>query len=164
MKNHIIDAVIGAESITSMTTAVTTLNTEVAEFGIHLDDAERKHSQKMGTRNETFAREMLEFARQYPALMPAGIDVAALQRDMVARDQVTPILFQLESLVRTLRDTHTALGVDMYNGTRALYRAVKPIAAINGVQDIISRIGQRFAGQGRKKTVPAAPSLDSSEL
>src|SRR5687768_2469147 len=109
MKNHIIDATISAESITSMTTAVATLNTEVADFGINLDEAERKHSQKLGTRNETFAREMLEFAQQYPQLMPAGIDVAALQRDLAARDQVTPILFQLKGLVRTLEDTHTAL-------------------------------------------------------
>ena len=37
-------------------------------------------------------------------------------------------------------------------------------SAINSVQYIISRIGQRFSGQGRKKTEPVAPSLDSSEL
>ena len=164
MKNHIIDATIGAESITAMTSAVTTLNTEVAEFSVNLDDAERKHSQKMGTRNETFAREMLDFAQQYPNLIPAIIDVAELQRDLVAREQITPILFQVEALARTLRDTHTALGIDLYNGTRAMYKAVKPLAAINGVQDIISRIGQRFAAQGRRKTEPAPESMDSSAL
>ena len=154
MKNHIIDATIGAESITAMTGAVTTLNTEVAEFSVNLDDAERKHSQKMGTRNETFAREMLDFAQQYPNLIPAIIDVAELQRDLVAREQITPILFQVEALARTLRDTHTALGIDLYNGTRAMYKTVKPIAAIHGVQDVINRIGLRFAEQGKRKTAP----------
>ena len=162
MKNHIIDATITAESITTMTTAVTTLNTEVAEFGIHLDDAERKHSQKMGTRNETFAREMLEFALQRPELMPAGISVAALQRDLLARDQITPLLFQVEALARTLRDTHTALGVDLFNGTRGLYKAVKPIAVINGVQDIISRIGLRFARPKRSAAEPTTSGTESS--
>jgi hypothetical protein len=162
MKNHIVDITIAAESALSMGTAVTTLNTEVSAFGAHLDDSERKHSQKMGTRNETFSREMLEFARQRPDLMPAGISVAALQRDLLARDQITPLLFQLEALVRTLQDTHTGLGVDLFNGTRALYKAVKPIAEINGVQDVISRIGQRFEGQGKKKKLPVENSTGSS--
>lgn len=155
MKNHIIDATITAESITTMTTAVTTLSTEVSEFGIHLDDAQRKHSQKMGTRNETFAREMLDFAAQYPSMIPASIGVADLQRDLVAREQITPILFQVEALARTLRDTHAALGIDLYNGTRAMYKTVKPLAAINGLQDVIGRIGLRFAAQGKRKTEPA---------
>ena len=162
MKNHIIDATIGAESITAMTTAVTTLNTEVAEFSVNLDDAERKHSQKMGTRNETFAREMLDFAQQYPNLIPAIIDVAELQRDLVAREQITPILFQVEALARTLRDTHTALGIDLYNGTRAMYKTVKPIAAIHGVQDVINRIGLRFAEQGKRKTAPTPETTPPS--
>ena len=164
MKNHIVDATISAESTVAMNAAATTLRTEVDLFGIQLDDAQRKHSQKMGTRNETFSREMMEFARQYPQLMPAGIDVAALERDLVARDKVTPLLFQLTAMVRILEDTHTALGIDLFNGTRALYKAVKPIAEINGVQDIISRIGQRFAGQGSRTTPPPTTSIDSATL
>ncbi|MHA3772928.1 hypothetical protein ACXR0O_15445 [Verrucomicrobiota bacterium sgz303538] len=162
MKNHIIDITIGAEDNTAMATAVTTLTTKVANFGIHLDDAQRKHSQKMGTRNETFAREMVEFARQHPNLVPAGIDFAAIERDLTARDQLTALLFNLKALTRTVEDTHTALGVDLFNGTRGMYKAVKPIALINGVQDIISRIGQRFEGQGKRKAEPALSSTTPS--
>ena len=164
MKNHIVDATIAAESILAMNTAATTLRTEVDQFGVQLDDAQRKHSQKLGTRNETFSREMLEFAQQYPQLIPAGLDVAALQRDLVAREKITPLLFQLESMTRTLRDTHTAFGVDLFNGTRGMYMAMKPIAEINGVQDVMDRIGQRFAGQGRRKKASDTNSLESSGL
>jgi len=164
MKNHLIDITIAAESRTAMTTSVANLNTEISAFGINLDDAQRKHSQKLGTRNETFAREMLEFARQHPNLIPAGIDITAIQRDLDARDAITPVLFQLKALVRTLEDTHTALGVDLFNGTRAFYKAVKPIALINGVQDIIKRIGQRFANQGPRKAQPTPESVNSSGL
>src|SRR5829696_8152361 len=98
MKNHLVDITIGAESLTSMNTAVTTLGTETAGFGVYLDESQRKHSMKMGTRNETFVRDMLEFARQRPELMPAGIDITALQRDLSARDQITPLVFQLKAL------------------------------------------------------------------
>ncbi len=162
MKNHIIDATIAPESLTEMTAAVTTLNTEVGTFGIHLDETQRKHSMKLGTRNETFAREMLEFARQRPDLMPAGIDITAIQRDLAAMDQVTPLLFQLEALTRTLKDTHLALGIDLFNGTRGLYKAVKPIAEVNGVQDVIERIGQRFARRKRTSAEPASGSTEAS--
>jgi hypothetical protein len=163
MKNHIVDITIAAESLTTINAATATLNTQIDTFGIHLDESERKHSQKIGTRNESFAREMLDFAAQRPDLMPGGISVTALQRDRDARDQLTPILFQLQSLLRTLEDTHTALGVDFFNGTRALYKAVKPIAEINGVQDIVKQIGERFAGQGRRKStpVPTTPEISA---
>jgi len=134
-----------------MTAAVTTLKMETAAFGINMDDAQRKHSLKIGIRNETFVRDMLEFARQRPDLMPAGINVAAFLRDLTARDQISPLVFQLEAILRTLKDSHIALGVDLYNGTRGLYKAVKPIAEINGVQDTIERIGQRFAGRAAER-------------
>src|SRR5687768_5244674 len=106
MKNHIIDTTITAESLTDMNAAAATLSTEVSTFGIHLDDTQRTHSQKMGTRNESFARDMVEFARQYPQLIPTGINFSAIERDLIARDQITPVLFQLKALTRTLEDTH----------------------------------------------------------
>ncbi|MHA3774931.1 hypothetical protein ACXR0O_25710 [Verrucomicrobiota bacterium sgz303538] len=164
MKNHIIDITIAAESRTAMTTAVTNLNAEISTFAVRMDDAQRKHSQKMGTRNETFAREMLEFARQHPTLIPASIDLNALQRDLDAREEITPVLFQLRALTRALEDTHTALGVDLFNGTRAMYKSVKPIALISGVQDVIKRIGQRFANQGPRKAQPTPESVVPSGL
>ena len=43
MKNHIVDATIAAESILAMNTAANTLRTEVDQFGVQLDDAQRKH-------------------------------------------------------------------------------------------------------------------------
>ncbi len=129
-----------------------------------MDDAQRKHSQKIGTRNETIAREMMEFARQRPDLRPGGIDFAAIERDLTARDQITPMIHELKALVRCLEDTHTALGVDLFNGTRGMYMSMNPIAEINGVQDVIERIGQRFAGQGKRKKASDTTSQESSGL
>lgn len=158
MKNHIIDATITPETLTTLTTAVTTLQQTLATFGVSLDETQRKHSLHIGTRNETFCREILELAQERPELVPAGISAAALVRDLVAREQLTPILFQLKALTRQVEDTHNALGIDLYNGCRALYKAIKPIALINGVADLIARICQRFARQGRRKTTPETVS------
>jgi hypothetical protein len=154
MKNHLIDATITAESVTTMAASLTTLLAELTPVGILLDDAQRKHYQHMGTRNETFSRDMLSLATERPELVPAGISLTALQRDLIARDQLTPILFQLKAITRLVEDTHTALGMDLYNGGRAMYKAVKPIALINGVADIIARIGLRFARPSKAATTP----------
>ena len=164
MKNHIIDATISAESLTSVNTALTDIEQEIATYAVALDEAQRKHSLRIGTRNEPFCREMLELARERPELVPAGIDSAALQRDLLARDQLTPILFRLKALTRQVEDTHVALGVDLYNGCRALYKAIKPLALINGVVEIVARIGLRFAKQGRRKVEPQTGNLNSSTL
>jgi hypothetical protein len=164
MKNYIIDATITAETITNISGGLTGIEQEIATFALTLDAAQRKHSLRIGTRNETFCREMMDLAQDRPELFPAGIDLAALERDVAARDKLTPILFRLKALTRQVEDTHIALGVDIYNGTRAMYKAVKPLALINGVAEIIARIGQRFAGQGRRKPAPETGSLDSSTL
>jgi len=92
------------------------------------------------------------------------VDFAAIERDLTARDQITPMLLELKALVRCLEAPHTALGVNLFNGTRGMYMAMKPIAEINGVQDVIGRIGQRFAGQGKRKEAPDTVSLESSGL
>ena len=157
MKNHLLDITITPESLTDISAGITAIKAEVSTFSLTMDDAQRKHSQKIGTRNETFAREMMEFARQRPDLRPGGINFAAIERDLIARDQVTPVLFQLKTLVRALEDTNMALGIDLFNGTRGMYKAVKPIAEINGVQDVIAQIGQRFA-RPRKSTTTATPA------
>jgi hypothetical protein len=149
MKNHLIDATITAESVTTMAASLTTLLAEITPVGIHLDASQRKHYQHLGTRNETFSREILDLAQERPELVPAGISLIALQRDIAAREALTPILFQLKAITRLVEDTHTALGMDLYNGSRALYKAIKPIALINGVADIIARIGQRFARRSK---------------
>jgi hypothetical protein len=164
MKNHIIDATITAETITNVNTGLSGIEQEIATFSIVLDAAQRKHSLRIGTRNETFCREMIDLAREHPQLIPAAIDLAAIERDIAARDTLTPMLFRLKALTRQVEDTHIALGVDIYNGSRAMYKAVKPLGLISGVAEIITRIGQRFAGQGRRKPAPETGSLDSSTL
>jgi hypothetical protein len=83
------------------------------------------------------------------------------ERPVAREQQLTPVLFHLKALTRQVEDTHNALGIDLYNGCRALYKAIKPIALINGVADLIARIGQRFARQGRRKATPKTVSTDS---
>src|SRR5215216_2798150 len=93
MKNHIIDTTIAAEDVLLLGTTTTTLREKVDTYGITLDDAQRTNYQRMGIRNETFSRSILDLAAQRPDIVPAWVDIAAIQRDVAAREQLMPLLF-----------------------------------------------------------------------
>jgi hypothetical protein len=100
-------------------------------------------------------------------LVPPTIEVNALERDLTARQQLAPILVQLRNLTKLAEDTHAALGIDVYNGARALYATMKVTAKVNGIADIISRIGERFKANGQRSTEPVpspAPTTANSTI
>jgi hypothetical protein len=155
MKNHLIDVVLTPETLTTLTDTIATLNANVAEFSLSMDRAQRKRHAKLGLRNETFSRAILDLAGKRPEIVPATIDVAAVQRDLSAREQLLPLLWQLKSLTLLLENTTVALGIDIYEATRGIYKAAKVTAGISGTTAVLQEIGKRFANQGRRK--PAAP-------
>jgi hypothetical protein len=151
MKNHLIDVVLTPETLADLTETVATLNAGVAEFALSMDRAQRKHHAKLGLRNETFSRAILDLADKKPEIVPATIDVGAVQRDLAAREQLLPLLWQLKSLTLLLENTTTALGIDIYEATRGIYKAAKVTAGISGTTAVLQEIGKRFANQGRRK-------------
>lgn len=126
-----------------------------------LDDDQRKRLHRMGLRNETFSRAALEVARQNPSIVPVTIDLTAIERDLTARDQLMSALFRLRRVTRLLKDTVIACGVDAYNGSRGRYKAMKVVAEINGMDEIVAELGERFAKQGTPKEKAPADNSTS---
>jgi hypothetical protein len=157
MKNHLIDVVLTPEALTDLTQTIAALNTGVAEFALSMDRSQRKRHAKLGLRNETFSRAILDLAAKKPDIVPATIDVAAVQRDLAAREQLLPLLWQLKSLILLLENTTTALGIDIYEATRGIYKAAKITAGISGTSAVLQEIGKRFANQGRRKQAAQQP-------
>ncbi len=162
MKKHLVDMTVSAEALTAALADITGLEGFVEPFAFTLDDDQRKRLQRLGLRNESFSRGVIELAQQNPGLVPATIELAALERDIAAREQLLPLLFRLKRLVRMLEDTTIALGVDMYEGARGLYKTMKVTAEINGLVEVITALGERFAAQGRRKQTPAEDPTPTS--
>jgi hypothetical protein len=159
MKNHLIDITVAAEGQVALTASIAALRQELAVFAISLDPTQRKNYARLGLRNETFSRSVLDLARQKPEIVPNTIDVLALQRDVVARDLLLPLLLELKSSTQLLEDTTIALGIDIFESARGIYKSAKVTAGISGTSAIIREIGQRFAGQRRKKkSTPTTPT------
>lgn len=161
MKKHLIDVVFSPEDMTAVTGHLTGLLSKLEPSAFALDDDQRKRLQRLGLRNESFSRGVMELARQNPNLVPLTIDMAALERDVAAYEQLMPVLFQLQRLAKLVEDTCIALGVDVYNGSRGLYKAMKVVAEINGISEIIEELGRRFA-RGSRPTQSTNAGTSSS--
>ncbi len=153
MRKHRIDI----SPVTEDLTAVSTKTAEIVAalgFLVPLEEGERKALPRLGLRNETFALGVIDLARQNPQVVPAGIDMAALQRDVAAREALLPLFRELQRITNLLQDTLTLLGCDMYEGSRALYKSMKVIGDLHGLAEAIAELGRRFANQGRSQQAP----------
>jgi hypothetical protein len=158
MRNHLIDVTIPAEALAALAASTTTLSQTVAGFAISLDPAQRVDHARLGFRNETFARSVLDLANQKPEIVPATIDVTAVQRDLLAREQLLPVLLQLKSVTQLVEDTTIALGIDIFESARGIYMSAKVTSGISGTSTVLKEIGRRFEGIGRKKKPATEPT------
>jgi hypothetical protein len=152
MYKNRIDMTIAAEKLTTLNTLLTSLETE-CEILIPLDPVEAKRLAKMGLRNETFVRGVLDAAASNPALIPPTVDRAALERDKVAREQLLPIQQRVQRLHDLLASTNALLGADMYSGALAIYKTFKTFGPGAGLSMLLEDLGRRFA-RSKKATSP----------
>ncbi|MHA3775711.1 hypothetical protein ACXR0O_29705 [Verrucomicrobiota bacterium sgz303538] len=145
MKKHLIDIVIAADDMTAAAAHMTGLHQKLSPALQILQDGDRSRVQHLGTRNETFSMAAIELARQHPQIIPAGIDMTALERDIMARQQLLPMLLNARQLTRMLEDTVAMLGVDIYNGGRAIYRSAQLVGELYGLAEIVAQLGEHFA-------------------
>jgi len=151
MKKHLIDVTFSSETITGATADITGATTKLSPGLQVLQDWERKRVQHLGTRNETFSMAAIEVARQHPEVIPAGIDMAALERDIAARQQLLPLLVRARQLVRMLEDTIAMLGSDIFNGGRAIYKSLLIVGELYGLAEVVEQLSQHFT---RSKSEP----------
>ena len=164
MKKHLIDITPSAESITSATAHFAGIRADLAGILHSLEESQRKHTRKLGRRNESWCMEVMEVARQHPDVVPSGISMAAIERDITAREVVLPLLVSSRQITRMLEDTYTMLGADLFNGTRGLYKSMKIMADLHGLEAIVASLGEHFARASRAtEPAPATPTTTPPE-
>src|SRR6478735_1833125 len=161
MFKNLIDMTVGAESLTTVDTAQTTLETTF-NFATSVPVDERMKLFKIGANTEEFAARILELAKRNIDLLPRGLDLDAIERDKVAREQLIPRLDRLRQFVERLEHTVLLLGVDYLAGTRVAYRSLKANGKTAGLEDLLADIGQCFAHPRKPAaTTPEQPASGS---
>ena len=113
-------------------------------FLVSLTPVARRNILKMGERSEGFVRSALDAARQFPDVIPAGLDVAALTRDLELRDSLAGLELTLGSLLQKVQDTRRVAGSDLYSGALDIYQALQRHGTSEGVDVAVNQLRQRF--------------------
>ncbi|MHA3771592.1 hypothetical protein ACXR0O_08650 [Verrucomicrobiota bacterium sgz303538] len=150
MSSHKVDFVIGAEDYTAIQGHVTGLTQKAGAFLIGMDDRDR-NLRRLGGKSEQFVMEALALAKANPAYIPPTIDMIALERDKVAREQLLPVYLQLAALTKQMSDTLELLGIDLIAGAFDCYKALKLFGKAAGLDELVKDLGKGFARPSTKK-------------
>jgi len=122
---------------------------------ISVQPEDRKGLVFMGPRSETFCRQTLRVLDQNRQIVPPSLDQAGAQADLVAIDQLRPVLERLQRLLSRVDDTVSALGSDVMVTALEGYGQLKLSGAAHGLDDLRKEVGTRWSRQRRSKTAEA---------
>src|SRR5690606_19735982 len=108
MSQNLVSLQLSSEQLTQAEQAITALEQALGGL-VSLAPADRRRLVKMGQKSEVFCRQTLRVMSQNPQVVPPGLDLAGAQADLLALDQLWPLLDRLQRLAERGRDTEMAL-------------------------------------------------------
>lgn len=156
MYQNKIDITMAQEDLTTADAAQTTLE-GVYEFCVSVPVEERKRLFKLGDQSMAFAYQILELAKINVDLLPRNLDLTAIERDMVAWEQLSDRSLRMRQLAERMEHTTMLLGSDFLGGTLAAYKALQLNGKAAGLEAVLADIGQRFAKRLKTVAEPTTP-------
>ncbi|RYD70698.1 MAG: hypothetical protein EOP84_26245 [Verrucomicrobiaceae bacterium] len=91
-------------------------------------------------------------------LLPRNLDLAAIERDMVAWEQLSDRSLRMKQLAERMEHTTMLLGSDFLTGTLAAYKALQLNGKTAGLEAVLGDVGQRFARKKKTQQAPVVPA------
>lgn len=153
MSQNLISLVFTDTQLAAIDAAMVELETQLAGL-IALNAAQRRKLARMGDKSEAFGRLALTMLAQNPAIVPPGLGLAEAQADLVALDQLRPILSRLQRLTERASDSDVALGSDVMAVALQGYALLKVAGKNQGLEGLRKELGARFAKPSRQDEEP----------
>ncbi|GAA4274146.1 hypothetical protein U6A24_21900 [Aquimarina gracilis] len=119
-ENNRISKVLTSEEITSIQQCLTTLKCEL-DFLQNLTPNERKNLPKINSANKIFAEDSIHILEGRPQWIPGALTAEEARKDLTLFEQLDPIILELESVLRQLKDTQTIVGSEVYRVALSVY-------------------------------------------
>ncbi len=145
-----IDAALESAAATTIATHLDSLE-GLLPFLTDLTPGERQSLPKMGDRSRAFVERSLELARGDDSFLPRNLDVAAFGKDLALWQSLEPVRARLARLLELVEDTQIVAGSEAYLAALEVYAAAKRSGKGAGLDDLLDRVGQRFAA---RRTTP----------
>lgn len=154
MSQNLVSLVLSNEQLAQAEQAVTTLEQALAGL-VSLSIGERRRLPKMGQKSEVFCRQTLRVLAQNPQIVPPGLGLAEAQADLLALDQLAPLLDRLQRLAERGRDTEMALGADVMDVALEGYALLGVSGKQQGLDGLRKQLSSRWA---RSRSAEAEPA------
>lgn len=143
--------------LTAIQEALGTLQTKLMPHLKALTPQDRLELPKMGDKTVSFVTKALEYGQAHQELVPAYLDLPALEVDVKAVQQLRNLSQVLNPLTDALNDTVMLSGSEAYQGALVFYANVKTAAKVHvpKAQSIYDDLAGRFPGAPTKKTAKA---------
>lgn len=134
-------------------------------FLLGLTPEERKALPKINRSNKLFVDETLQACADNGAFLPAYLDVSEMRRDYELYRALGEVLQPLAQLYEKLRDTQILAGSEAFSTALMSYRMLQMAArsGMPGLDTVVSRLAERFAGQGPSADAAAEEGPDPDE-
>ncbi len=149
MAQNLISLNLNAQDYAEIDAALTVLETKLAGL-IDLPTELRRSLTKMGDKSEAFGRQSITLLAQNPNLVPASLDVAEAQRDLVDLDALRIRTSRIRQLLGRAEDTEMALGSDIMSVALEGYALLKVLGKGSGLDALVQGIGTRFSKSPRQ--------------
>jgi len=148
-----ISTTISAEVLADITGKLTDVSASLADVLLfNLTADERRAMRTLGDKTLAFVQKTLEYAENYPALLPNYLDLPEAKKDYALSRDVYTILQQVNTLQRALEDVMMVAGSEAYDAALIYYNSIKAASRGNvpGSEAIYNDLQQRFAVKPKK--------------
>ena len=125
---------------------------------VTLDPELQRKYQRMGSKRQGHARDVIRLLQENPEMVPPGLDIAGAKADLEALDRLERIDDAIQALAKQTRDTRIALGIDIMGVASVGYTMSKAFGDQLGLGDLLKKFGLRFSGGRKPKAKPEPES------
>lgn len=136
---------------------------QLMPFAVGLSARERLTYPALGSKGTQFVQRSLESMKQNPALVPAFVDVAAVESSYAMYNNLLGIVESIQQLERLAMDTMHSAGNYSRNQSLEFYSSVQRGARANvpGAQSVLESLKTRF--RNVRRSGGKAPNGSGSE-
>ncbi len=151
-----ISSTIPAETLADISSKLNDVSASLANILLfNLTADERRALRTLGDKTLAFVQKSLEYAENYPALLPNYLDLREAKKDFLLSRDLYTVLQKLNTLQRAVEDTMMVAGSEAYDASLIYYNSIKAASRGNvpGAEAIYNDLQQRFAVKPKRAEV-----------
>ncbi|KZS38705.1 hypothetical protein AWE51_14040 [Aquimarina aggregata] len=119
-ENNRVSKVLNKEEVSAIQQSINELKGTLG-FLQNLTPKERKNLPKINSANKIFAEDSIHILEGKPRWIPEALTADEARKDLKLFEQLDPIILELESLLRQMKDTQMIAGSEVYRVALSVY-------------------------------------------